>query len=62
MERLSPHRNQLTVNFAAEYGRSESKPVKTAETPRKQKATTNSSEPLTRNRFAEFPHDNLSIH
>jgi hypothetical protein len=56
------HARATTVNFAAEYGRSESKPVKTAETPRKQKATTNSSEPLTRNRFAEFPHDNLSIH
>jgi hypothetical protein len=54
------HARATAVNFAAEYKRP--KPVKTAETPRKQKATTNSSEPLTRNRFAEFPHDNLSIH
>jgi hypothetical protein len=61
-EQEAEHARVTAVNFAAEYGRPESKPVKTAETPRKQKATTNSSEPLTRNRFAEFPHDNLSIH
>jgi hypothetical protein len=56
------HARATTVNFAAEYRRSDSKPVKAAMTPRKQKATTNTSQPLTRSRFAEFPHDNLSIH
>ena len=56
------HARATAVNFAAEYKRRENKPLKTADTPRKQKATTNSLEPLTRNRFAEFPHDNLSIH
>jgi hypothetical protein len=50
------------VNFAAQYERPDSKPLKPADTPRKQKATTNSSEPLMWNRFAEFPHDNLSIY
>jgi hypothetical protein len=50
------------VNFAAAYTRPESKPLKNADPPRKQKATTNSFEPLTRNRIAEFPHDNLGIH
>jgi hypothetical protein len=54
------HARATAVNFAAEYRRP--KPLKTADTLRKQKATTNSSKPLTRNRFAEFPHDNLSIH
>ena len=53
------HARATAVNFAAEYKRRENK---SADTPRKQKATTNSLEPLTRNRFAEFPHDNLSIH
>jgi hypothetical protein len=56
------HARATTVNFAAEYERSDSKPVKAAVTPRKQKATTNSSESLSRSRFAGFPHDNLSIH
>jgi hypothetical protein len=56
------HARATTVNFAAEYGRSESKPVKAAVTPRKQKETTRPSEPLARSRLAEFPHDNLSIH
>jgi hypothetical protein len=56
------HARVTAVTFAADYQHPETKPLKTANTPRKQKATTNSSEPLTRNRFAEFPHDNLSIH
>ena len=56
------HARATAVNFAAEYKRRENKPLKTTDTPRKQKATTNSLELLTRNRFAEFPHDNLSIH
>ena len=56
------HARATTVNFAAEYGRPESKPMKITGTPRKQKATTNPSELLTRSRYAGFPHDNLSIH
>jgi hypothetical protein len=56
------HARVTAVNFAAEYKRPQTKPVKTADTPRKQKATMNSLEPLTRNRVAEFSHDNLSIH
>jgi hypothetical protein len=56
------HARVTAVNFAAEYQHPEPKPFKTADTPRKQKGRTNSSELLTRNRFAEFPHDNLSIH
>ena len=56
------HARATAVNFAAEYKRPEIKPVKTTDTQRKQKATINSLEPLTRNRVAEFPHDNLSIH
>jgi hypothetical protein len=62
-EREPEHARATAVNFAAEYKRPESKPLKTADTPRRQRATTNSFEPqLTRNRIAEFPHDNLSIH
>jgi hypothetical protein len=56
------HARATAVNFAAEYKRPETKPVKTADTPQKQKATINSLEPLTQKRVAEFPHDNLSIH
>lgn len=56
------HARVTAVNFAAEYQRPETKPLKAADTPRKQRATTKSLEPLTQNRFAEFPHDNLSIH
>jgi hypothetical protein len=56
------HARVTAVNFGAEYVRPETKPVKTADTPQKQKATSSSLEPLTRNRIAEFPHDNLSIH
>jgi hypothetical protein len=63
------HARATAVNFAAEYERPESKPSKTAgtrkqktlDTPRRQKST-NSLEPLMGNRFAKFPHDNLSIH
>ncbi|MGA9037507.1 MAG: hypothetical protein WB505_18045, partial [Pseudolabrys sp.] len=53
------HARATAVNFAAEYGRSERKSVKTAETPSRQKATANYSRP--RSHFAEFPRDNLSI-
>jgi hypothetical protein len=56
------HARVTAVNFAAEYQRPETNPLKAADTPRKQRATAKSLEPLTRNRFAEFPHDNLSIH
>ena len=56
------HARVTAANFAAEYQRPETKPLKTANTPRKQKTTINSLEPLTRNRFAEFQHNNLGIH
>jgi hypothetical protein len=56
------HARVTAVNFAAQYQRPETKPLKIADTPRKQKTTINSLERLTRDRFAEFPHDNLSIH
>src|SRR6476661_1755188 len=55
------HARVTAVNFAAQYQRPETKPLKT-DTPRKQKTVINSLERLTRNRFAEFPYDNLSIH
>lgn len=51
-----------TVNFAAEYERPVTKPIKAEDTRRKEKVTTSPLEPWTRNKFAEFPHDNLSIH
>jgi len=51
-----------TVNFAADYKRSERKSVKMAETPPRQKETTDYSKTQPLNHFAEFPHDNLSIH
>jgi hypothetical protein len=54
------HARVTAVNFATEYKRP--KPVKTAETPPRQKATTNYSKPQPLSHFAEFPHDNLSIH
>ena len=56
------HARVTAANFAAEYSRPETKPLKTGNTPRKPKTTINSLEPLKRNRFAEFPPDNLSIH
>jgi hypothetical protein len=56
------HARATAVNFAAEYKHPASKTVTTADTPRKQKTMINFIEPLTRNRAAEFPHDNLSIH
>ena len=56
------HARVTTVNFAAAYGRPESKPIKAEATPRKQRAVVNPSEPPARNRYAEFPHSNLSIH
>jgi hypothetical protein len=56
------HARATAVNFAAAYERSERKSVKTAETPPRKKATTNYSKPRPLSHFAEFPHDNLSIH
>jgi hypothetical protein len=56
------HARVTAANFAAEYSRGVTKPLKTANTQRKQKTTINSLEPLKRNRFAEFPRDKLSIH
>ena len=56
------HARVTAVNFAAVYRRPETKPLKTTDMSRKPKATPNSLEPLARNRFAEFPRDNLSIH
>ena len=56
------HARATAVNFAAEYQRSERKSVKATETPPRQKATTNYSKPQRWSHFAEFPHDNLSIH
>jgi len=56
------HARVTAANFAADYSRLETKQLKTTNTLRKQKATINSLEPLKRNRFAEFPPDNLSIH
>ena len=56
------HARATAVNFAAEHKHSERKSVKTAETPQRQKATTNYSKPQPLSHFAEFPHDNLSIH
>jgi hypothetical protein len=61
-EAAPEHARATAVNFAAAYKLPESKPLKTADTPRKKKATTNSLEPLTRNKYAEFPHNNLGIH
>jgi hypothetical protein len=51
-----------TVNFAANYARSERKSVKTTEMSPKQKATTNSSKPQPLRHFPKSPLDNLSIH
>lgn len=56
------HARATAFNFAAEYARSKRKPVKTAETPPRQKAATNYSKPQLLSHFAEFRHDNLSIH
>jgi len=56
------HARATAVNFAAGYKHPKTKIVTTADTPRPQKTTINSLEPLTRNRVAEFPHDNLGIH
>ena len=56
------HARATAVNFAAEYNRSERKSEKTAEVPLRQKTTTNYSRPQPFSHFAEFPHDNLSIH
>lgn len=59
------HASVTTVNFAAAYERPERKPLKSTRTEvtrHKQTVTINPSEPATRNKYAEFPHDNLSIH
>jgi hypothetical protein len=56
------HARATVFNFGAEYQRLETKAANTAAARRKQKATINSSAPQPLNHFAEFPHDNLSIH
>ena len=56
------HARATAVNFGAEYERPKTHSVKTVGTPRRQKATNNSLAPLRRNRLAEFPHDNPSVH
>jgi hypothetical protein len=61
-EREVEHARATAVNFAAEYKRSERKSIKMAETPPRQKATTNYSKPQPFSHFAEFPHNNLSSH
>ena len=56
------HARATTVNFAAEYRPSKkTNPMKTTDTPHGRKATSNSLDPLKRNRLAEFPHDNPSF-
>ncbi|MGA9282146.1 MAG: hypothetical protein WBW00_12800 [Pseudolabrys sp.] len=65
---LQPLSEVTAVNFASEYDHPqtsaaktvETKPVKQAETKRKDKAA--SRHQPTWNRFVEYPHDNLSIH
>lgn len=54
------HARATAVNFAAGYERPGAGTIKTADKPRQK--TTNYSTPQRLNRFAEFPHDNLSIH
>ena len=56
------HARVTAVNFAAAYGHSERKSLKTADTRPRQKAIANYSEPDSLSRFAEFPHTNLNIH
>ena len=56
------HARVTTFNFGTPYKRSERKSVKTAETPHTQKATINYSKPQPLSHFAEFPHDNLTVH
>ena len=65
---VQPLSEVTAVNFASEYDHPqtsaaktvETKPVKQAETKRKDKAA--SPYQPTWNRFVEYPHDNLSIH
>jgi len=65
---VQPLSEVTAVNFASEYDHPqtsaaktvETKPVKQAETKRKDKAA--SRHQPTWNRFVEYPHDNLSIH
>ena len=54
------HARATAVNYAAGYERPATKITKTAEKPRQQAITY--SPPQRLNHFAEFPHDNLSIH
>jgi hypothetical protein len=56
------HARATAVNFAAEHKHSERKSLRAAETLPRQKATTHYSKPQPLSHFAEFPHDNLSIH
>jgi hypothetical protein len=50
------------VNFAAEQEHSVTNPVPTAEPAARQKTTSKPSKVPMWNRFAESPHDNLSVH
>jgi hypothetical protein len=56
------HARVTAVNFAAAYGHSERKSVKTAQTRPRQKAIAKYPKPESLSRFAEFPHTNLNIH
>ena len=56
------HARVTAANLAAEYERSETKPVKAADIPRRQKTAITSPQPQIWNRFAEFPQGNLNIH
>lgn len=61
------HARVTAVNFAAAHERPDTRPVKAADAPRRQKAATDNSTPYNSapwrpHRFAEFPHSNLSIH
>ena len=49
-------------NFAAEHSRPASKPARVVEAAARPKAISRSPPPPAWDRFAEYPHDNLSIH
>jgi len=56
------HARATTVNFAADYVRSERKSVKITEMSPRQKAATNASNSQPLRHFAKSPLGNLSIH
>jgi len=56
------HARATAVNFAAEYKHPETKRVIASDMLPKRATTISSFGPPTRNRVAEFSHDNLSIH